>query len=262
MERCQLLGFLAILISGFLLMSGCITSRTTTDSEATPTTEIVQMTSQLPPVQTLVHTTMQTTMPTTMQTTVQTPVQKIVLFSDDLSHWQSPWDPVYDGLDGKTFYSDGTLHIRDNRPPNQFMDHQLNKKFNKFVLDVDTKKIDGSNNNYHIVVIRKQDEKNYYLICISDLGIYTIVKKQDGDDTYLIQTRSTQWDYSSYINKDSTNHITIEARDETISLSVNGHVLHVAHDDTFTEGTIGLGAVCLNGDFTEVSFNNLVITQI
>ena len=49
----------------------------------------------------------------------------------------------------------------------------------------------------------------------------------------------------------------------TLSLSVNGHHLQTVTDNSFKEGTVSLGANCkTSNSFTEVSYNNLVITTI
>jgi hypothetical protein len=190
-----------------------------------------------------------------------TPELKTVLFSDDLSRWRSEWESEYDDIDGKIFYSGGSLHIRDIDPPTGSLYHPLNKNFNDFILDVDAKAVAGTVNNWQGVNVRRQDSENYYGFHISADGYYTIVKLENSITKSLIggPTRS------SYINKGigATNHIQVEANKNTLSLSVNGHHLRTVTDNTFREGTVSLLANSLtSGSFTEVAFSNLVITTI
>ena len=238
MKNWQIMGFFAVLIIGIVVMCGCITkpgSLTTT-----PTPQIVYN-----PV---------TTTPT------PTPALKTILFSDDLSQWRSGWDSEYDGSSGKTFYSGGSLHISDPSPPTGTLYHTLNKNFNDFILDVDTKAIAGTVDNWQGVTIHRQDNQNNYVIAISADGYYEIVRSQNGNIEAL--TGPTR---SSYINTGigATNHIHVEANKNTLSLSVNGHHLSTVTDNTFKDGTVDLVVNCKQSNsFSEVVFNNLVITTI
>jgi hypothetical protein len=189
-----------------------------------------------------------------------TPALKTVLFSDDLSRWRSEWESEYDDTNGKTSYSGGSLHIRDNDPPRKAMYHILNKNFNDFILDVDTKFIAGTDDNYQGVRIRRQDIDNQYILSISADGYYTIMKAEKGNLIDLAEpTRS------SYIKTGigATNHIQVEANKNTLSLSVNGHHLSTVTDNAFKVGTVSLSSSCLtSGSFTEVAFSNLIITTL
>jgi hypothetical protein len=188
--------------------------------------------------------------------------QKTVLFSDDLSRWRSGWDSETEDSSGKTFYSGGSLHILDEKPPTGANYHRLNKNFNDFILDVDTKMIAGTDNNYQGVVFRMQDTDNYYFFVVSADGYYDMLKWESNNRIDLIGSKVPR---SSYINTGigATNHIRVEANKNTLSLSVNDHLLRTITDNTYREGTVSLAANSLtSGTFTEVAFNNLVITQI
>lgn len=240
MKDWRIMGLLAVLILGFLLVSGCTnTGSTSTAPVVTPVSQVVYVTG----------------------TPTPTLVQKNVLFSDDLSSWRSEWEPVYDSTEGKTLYSGGALHIRDNKPPSGTMYHTLNKNFNDFILDVDTLLVDGTIDNWAGVEIRCQDDGNsYYALDISSDGYYEISKFENGNKVKLAEPTN-----SSYINTGvgATNHLHVEADKNTLSLSVNGHPLRTVTDTTFNEGAVVLMANCIkDNDFTEVAFNNLVITQI
>ena len=233
MKNWQIAAVLTFLIMGTVIMSGCISPGSTgVTPVATPT-----------------------------PTSSPTPALKTVLFSDDLSQWRSEWQSVYDYSDGKTFYSGGSLHIRDIDPPTASMYHTLNKNFNDFILDVDIKAVAGIIDNWQGVSVRRQDEDNYYDFSISADGYYTILKLENSITKNLIGGPTP----SSYINKGigATNHIQVEANKNTLSLSVNGHHLSTVTDNAFKEGTVLLKANSKpSNSFTEVAFSNLVITTI
>lgn len=203
-----------------------------------------------------------TTTPQPPSTAEPTSAIKTVLFSDDLSRWRSEWDSEIVDDEGKTFYSGGSLHILDKKPPTGTNYHTLNKNFNDFILDLDTRLIAGTDNNYQGVVIRMQDEENHYFFVVSADGYYDILKWENDNRIDLIGSNVPR---SSYINTGigATNHIQVEANKNTLSFSVNGHHLRTVTDNTFREGTVALVANSLTSDsFTEVAFSNLVITTI
>lgn len=234
--------FFIVLLVAVAITAGCIDPNV--KAVVTPTPQIVYVTVTVTP----------TPSPTT--------ALKTILFSDDLSRWRSEWDQLYDGYEGKTFYSGGSLHIRDNDSPGR-MYQKLNKNFSDFILDVDTNAVAGSINNYQGVIIRGQDDNNYYGLDISADGYYEILKFENGNRNSLAGSMPTR---SSYINTSigALNRIHVEAKGNTLSLSVNGHHLYTVIDNTFKEGTVRLtvNSLSSSNSFSEVVFNNLVITTI
>jgi hypothetical protein len=245
MKNWHITGFLAILTLGFLLMSGCVSTAPTSTAVSTPTPQIVYVTVTVTPT----------------PTPSPSPVSKTVLFSDDLSKWHTGWSQESETSNGKIFYSGGSLHIRDNHPPTESKWQGLDKYFNDFILEVDTKTIDGTIDNWQGVYFRIEDgEDNYYGAAVSADGYYGIQKWVNGDVVVLAGPAR-----SSYINTGigATNRIRVEANKNALSLSVNGNHLRTVTDNSFKEGSIGLTADCLSsGPFTEVVFNNLVITTV
>jgi hypothetical protein len=57
------------------------------------------------------------------------------------------------------------------------------------------------------------------------------------------------------------NLIHIECIGSTLTLSVNGYVMATVTDGTFSSGDIALAATALAGTFTEVAFDNIVVTK-
>jgi len=180
-----------------------------------------------------------------------------VLFSDDFSGDTGVWDTFSDS-NGSVFYENGWLHIIDQTAVAYCTYTMAHQYFTDFILEVETKLVDGTDDNWHAVTVRAQDEDNYYDFGISADGYYNLIKVVNGQNVTLVApTRS------SYINEGwgVTNLIHIECIGSNLSLSVNGHLLKTVTDATFTAGDIGLDAHSLAGNFTEIAFDNIVVTE-
>jgi len=180
-----------------------------------------------------------------------------VLFSDDFSDEVGDWD-IYSDDFGSVFYEDGWLHLINNNPAAFATATWANKHFTDFILEVETKLVGGTDDNWHTVVCRYQDTDNSYYFQTSADGYYSIYKHANGNWVTLGSTT-----HSSYINQgvDAVNLIHIECISSDLSLSVNGHLLWEGTDATFTGGDILLLTSALAGTYTEVAFDNIVITN-
>lgn len=180
-----------------------------------------------------------------------------ILFSDDFSNESSGW-AIYSDAGGEVFYEDGVLHIKDYPFYQQATWTSPSQFFTDFILDVDTRLVDGTDSNWHIVCLRLKDDYNYYGFHISADGWYYISKVVDQEGTNLVEPIR-----SGIIQqgRDANNHIHIECIGSNLTFSLNGHKLREINDDTFTAGDIGFGAGALKGPFTEVAFDNLTITR-
>lgn len=179
-----------------------------------------------------------------------------VLFSDNFSNEAGVWD-IYSGEDGSVFYKGGWLHLINNNPAQFATGTYAHQHFTDFILEVETKLIAGTDNNWHMVICRYQDSGSYYFR-ISANGYYFISKLVNGIWTTLASVT-----YSSYINQgvDAVNLIHIECIGSNLSLSVNGHLLEQVTDTSLTGGDIALGADALAGTYTEVAFDNVIVTK-
>jgi hypothetical protein len=198
-----------------------------------------------------------TTRPVTTVTTAQA---RTVLFTDNFNQWLNVWDKEYYNKDsGSTFYSGGTLHIRDLNPTSTTMYHELHSSYSNFILDVDMTLVDGTLNNWEGVNVRKQDNSNYYAFSISADGYYQISKFTSGESTSLVGPLKSSYIYTG---KGSTNHMTVECNRDVLILKVNSHQLGTVTDSTYSSGTLSLKAAAMDDNsFTEVAFDNLKITS-
>jgi uncharacterized repeat protein (TIGR02543 family) len=180
-----------------------------------------------------------------------------VLFSDDFSDENSGW-VTYDDDDGRVVYFDGCLYVKDYTTPEGSTYCECQRYFTDFVLEVETWLADGTDDNWHTVFCRWNGEDDCYGFGISADGYYEIGKFVDAEMTSLVGPA-----YSSYIHKgqDMVNLIRIECIGSTLTLSVNGHVMATVTDATFSGGDIALAATALAGTFTEVAFDNIIVTK-
>ena len=187
------------------------------------------------------------------------PTVSEVLFSDDFSDESSGW-VTYDEYVGRVAYLNGCLYVKDYTAYEGTMYGESQRYFTDFILEVETWLVGGTDDNWHIVGCRFRDEDNYYDLGISADGYYAIIKWIGGDQVPLTGPTPI---YSTYINQGQgvTNLIHIECIGSTLSLSVNGHLLAEVTDAAFTGGDIALAANALAGTFTEVAFDNIIVTK-
>jgi len=188
-----------------------------------------------------------------------TPTVPEVLFSDDFSDESSGW-VTYDEYDGRVIYLNGCLYVKDYGAYEGTMYGESQRYFTDFILEVETWLVGGTDDNWHLVACRWQDEENGYHFGISADGYYAITKWIGGEMVPL--TGSTP-KYSTYINQGvgAVNLIHIECIGNTLSLSINGHILWEGTDATFSGGDIALAANVIASTFTEVAFDNIVVSE-
>ncbi len=180
-----------------------------------------------------------------------------VLFSDDFSRDTGDWD-VYSDANGDVFYEGGWIHVMNYTTAPEDTETMLNQEFSDFILEIDTKLVDGTDDNWHGVVCRFQDTGNYYVFNISADGYYYISKFADYNQVALSGPT-----FSDYINLgwDVVNSMYIECVGNKLKLSVNGHQLTSVTDSSFSNGALGLLATSWEGDLSEIAYDNLVITE-
>jgi hypothetical protein len=140
------------------------------------------------------------------------------------------------------------------------MYHQLHQNFGDFILDFDTRLVDGTTDNWFGVDVREQDADNYYRFSISAGGYYNIIRFRYGDSMSLSGPPQ-----SGYIKTGvgSSNHMRIECNKNVLSQSVNNQQLSTVSDNTFSEGTLSLSVSSMEtGKYTAVAFDNLKITSL
>ena len=181
------------------------------------------------------------------------------LFSDDFSDPRSGWETGdYEG--GWADYEGGWLHIEDYTLDESCTYSDLYRYYSDVAVEVETKLVAGTDDNWHTIYCRCVDDNNYYDFGISADGYYEILLWSGGEQIDLTGEPTL----SSHIRQgwDVTNVMRAECDGNTLRLYANGHLLAEVTDDTFSRGFIGLGVTSLAGSYSEVAFDNIVVTGI
>jgi hypothetical protein len=191
---------------------------------------------------------------TTPATTQANPTGEIV-FSDSFSGTNTNW-LTYSEDYGYVNLQDGALHILNYTNSDYSCDTYPYLSFTDFILEVDMTFIEGSTNNWQSVMARYSGDSLYYFDISAD-GYYSI---GIWDDTAYEYDSLVETTYSEYILQGrNTNTVRVECIGNSLSLTVNGHILAQVTDSTCTTGEVGLEVSSMDGDYSKVSFDNFVI---
>ena len=192
-------------------------------------------------------------------------IPRAVLYSDDFSDDTSGWE-TFDYEDGWCCYEEGWLHILNYTYAEYGSFSRLTgKDFSDFVLEIETKLIDGTMDNWHQIACRmsaapKTQEWSYYDFGISADGYYGI-SKAIGDEQIELVPASR----SIHIKKgrDVVNVMRVECIGNNLRLSVNGHFLVEAQDSDLDTGWLALGVTAWKEQdgktFSQIAFDNIVV---
>jgi len=187
---------------------------------------------------------------------VYAPAQGRVLFRDDFSDPSSGW---WTGSDeeGEIRYEDGELRIRDYTVPDLATVSLPGLQFTDLVMEVESSLVDGSGDNWLGHYCRYADTNNYYVMAYSADGYYTGFALVNGERSQFAEpTRSD----SIRQGTGATNLARLECVGSSLRFWVNGELLIDVVDIGLAEGDIALDAESQDGEYTEVGFDNLVVT--
>jgi hypothetical protein len=189
----------------------------------------------------------------------QTPTQTVttgeILYSDSFSGTSTSW-LTYTDDSGYVKLQDGALHVLNYTEGEYSSDTYPNKSFTDFILEVDMTFIAGSTDNWQSILARYSNDLLYYFDISAD-GYYAIGIWDDKEWEYTSLVETT---YSDYILKGTkTNRVRVECIGTTLKLIVNGHLLSTVTDSTCKTGEVGLEVSSMDGEYTEVAFDNFVI---
>jgi hypothetical protein len=104
-------------------------------------------------------------------------------------------------------------------------------------VEADIRRHTGSEGLYGLIFGLVDWDHFYIFIVDPDLGYYTVVIEDTAAWTPVID-----WTFSPYINwsPNVANHLKVEQRGGQITVSINGHLLTTANDDTYT-GSLRVG---------------------
>jgi hypothetical protein len=190
-----------------------------------------------------------------------TPEQPTVLFQDDFSTTDNGW-PTGEDENTRSDFRSGkyVLELLVDKwmiwsTPN--MDTVSNVRVAVTVANL------GADDASFGVVCNFVDNESFYYLGFGEDGYYAIVRV-DGQDDVFLTSDENKWEQSGAIaQNESTYEMEAEcASDGTFRLYVDGAEIAEAHDDAFTEGTVGVFASSFDNAPVEVTFDDLVVTPL
>ncbi len=190
--------------------------------------------------------------PVPTQVPTQTPSTVIgLLYQDDFSNPSSGWS-VVSLEDMELEYWEGQYYVTVFK---EYWEGSGNPKrtFADFILEVEATPIYGPEEYYYGVIVRQEDEENYYEFALSTAGFYSFHKRLNDEWVVLLD-----WTECEYMNPgEATNTIKISCQKNTFILYINDKQLNFVHDLDFSSGGIGLVAGTFEQPDARVAFDNL-----
>jgi hypothetical protein len=176
-----------------------------------------------------------------------------LVFEDDFS--QKQWD-VYQDKDHRKGYEAGQYFIVVETTDFSYWTI-AGTSVADFVLEVEASQVDGPDNNDYGVLLRYQDDDNFYSFEISGDGYYTFSKSVEGQFLSIIP-----WRESRAINLgNNPNLLRVEAIGSDFSLYINDELVDAAIDSEFSQGDIGLLVGTYEEAGTHIAFDNLKVWE-
>jgi hypothetical protein len=179
-----------------------------------------------------------------------------ILFEDDFSDPTSGW---WTGStdDGWVRYQDGELRMLNYTTAARITSSQPGQSFTDLVMEVESRLVDGSDDNWHGLSCRYVDSENYYIMQFSADGYYSGAAKVEGEITEFAEPSPSE---AINLGEGATNVARLECVGSNLRFLVNGTLLIDVTDTKLTEGDIELRANSLGGEYSEIAFDNLVVS--
>ena len=185
--------------------------------------------------------------------------QDAVLFSDDFSVRSDRWEVDVEWANGTASYVGEAIVVRSiTEPDNGSTVVKYDRIFADHVIQVETTLLGGTDDNWQTVECRWTSNDDYYDFGISADGYFLLDVWVDGRrlDKSLGPTASSR----IRLGRNVVNVLRAECVGNTLRLSVNGYVLGEINDDNHASGRLGLSVDSFEGSYSEVAFDNLVVT--
>jgi len=174
-----------------------------------------------------------------------------LLLDDDFSYQR--WK-VYSDSEHRKGYADGRYFIAVDVQAYSFWS-VAGETYSDFVMEVETVQLDGPESNDYGVILRYQDDGNFYSFEISGDGFYTFNKLVDNELYEIIP-----WQRSDAIHPGPDgNVLRVEVVDSNFTFYINDELVDAAIDPEFGQGDIGLVAGTYEDAGTYIGFDNLKV---
>lgn len=180
-----------------------------------------------------------------------------ILFKDDFSKTDSGWSQR-SLPEGQAGYADGVYRIRVDAA-NGDVWGRPGLDLGDVSIEVDALKVGGPRDNRFGVVCRMQDERHFYVFLISSDGYYGIGKVSDNQ--YQLIAAEAMLPSEKIHQGSDPNRIRVDCLGQILALYVNGELIGVTSDGSYSHGDIGLIAGAYGSTGTEIFFDNLIVRK-
>ncbi len=186
------------------------------------------------------------------------PAESSVILADDFSDPSTGW-LTYDDADGRAEYGEAALVIRDYTDSDALASSGRPGIYvEDAIVDVDMLWLDGTDDNWQVVNLRVDEADNGYSFAISADGWYMIAIHLEGTAEDLIGPAQSE---HIRTGQNAVNSVRASAVGSTLGLAVNDHLLAQATDTRLQGGSISFSVASQAGQYSEVAFANLVVTE-
>lgn len=177
-----------------------------------------------------------------------------LLWEDDFS--QKRWE-VYEDKDHHKGYVEEQYFILVEGEEYDFWT-TAGETFADFILEIETQQRGGPDDNDYGVILRYQDDGNFYYFKISGDGYYTFGKLIDNELFDIIR-----WQESEAIHLGSSrNNLRVEVVDENFSFYINDELVDTAIDSDFAQGDVGVVAGTYQTSGVDIAFDDLKVWAV
>jgi len=180
-----------------------------------------------------------------------------ILFEDDFSDTDSGWDRHSDDVGSTDYYDDGYRILVYETDYDMWA--TPSQDFDDVIVEVNTTKIGGPDDNNFGIICKYVDVDHFYLLMISSDGYYAIQKNTI--DGYELLSGEF-YEESSAINLgNSKNTLKAECVGGKLALYVNGTLVDEVYDYDYTSGDVGLLAGSFSEANVEILFDDFVVSK-
>jgi hypothetical protein len=178
-----------------------------------------------------------------------------IIFEDDFSNPPGEW-PVYTTTDAASAFTDGKFILWITSP--SFTSWAIaGPTFTDVQVEVEASRLGGPLPNMYGLTCRAQEKGDFYFFIISSDGYYAIGMAQGGDTSLLGQDMMAF--NPAILQDDGSNHLRFDCIDTTLTGYVNGQMVAVTGDGSFTSGYTGVIAGSFDQGGVVVSFDNFIV---
>ena len=180
-----------------------------------------------------------------------------VLWEENFEGDETDFD-IFADDDGEAWLEDGELHLLNYTDSSYGTWSLANNTFADAIIQVDSRFVGGSDDNWHQFACRYVDGDNYIIAEYSADGYVYAKAIVDGEEFIALEV--TQEPVVE-MGVDAVNTMRLECVGDTIRYFLNDELMVEFTDEQPAPGDIVLGVSAMDGDYSEAAFDNLVVSE-